>query len=299
MTQRLPFVKGHGTENDFVLIPDRDGELALSAAQVAAICDRRAGIGADGILRVVAVAAEPEAAAFRGRADWFMDYRNADGSIAEMCGNGIRVFARYLVDFGLAAPGALEIGTRGGLRTVICPPDGPVTVDMGVASAARGRPDHGPGGRALVERHRGADAEPARGGVRRRPDGGGRPARTTGSWARRGLPGRGERRVRGPAWAGPPRIAGARTRLGRNPLLRDRGVRGRGRRGARRSDVAGQLCGRRARRARWRRPRRGPVRFCWPALRNWWQPGSGGSQTARRSRCSRATLVYGPPAGTD
>ncbi|HEX3828881.1 MAG TPA: diaminopimelate epimerase [Sporichthyaceae bacterium] len=133
MTEPLPFVKGHGTENDFVLIPDRDGELALSAAEVAAICDRRAGIGADGILRVVAVAAEPEAAAFRGRADWFMDYRNADGSIAEMCGNGIRVFARYLVDFGLAAPGALQIATRGGLRNVICPPAGSISVDMGVA----------------------------------------------------------------------------------------------------------------------------------------------------------------------
>jgi diaminopimelate epimerase len=133
MTEPLPFVKGHGTENDFVLIPDPDGELALSAADVAAICDRRAGIGADGILRVVAVGAEPDAASFLGSAEWFMDYRNADGSIAEMCGNGIRVFARYLVDSGLAVAGELVIGTRGGLRTVICPADGPITVDMGEA----------------------------------------------------------------------------------------------------------------------------------------------------------------------
>jgi diaminopimelate epimerase len=140
MTRRLPFLKGHGTENDFVLIPDRDGELTLSAAEVAAICDRRAGIGADGILRVVAVAAEPAAAPFLGLADWFMDYRNADGSIAEMCGNGIRVFARYLVDSGLAEPGELQIGTRGGLRTVTCPADGPITVDMGEAVL----PDVGP-----------------------------------------------------------------------------------------------------------------------------------------------------------
>src|SRR5712671_3702417 len=81
MTARLPFVKGHGTENDFVLIPDPGGEFTLSAADVAAICNRRAGLGADGILRVVAVEAEPDAAAHLGQARWFMDYRNADGSI--------------------------------------------------------------------------------------------------------------------------------------------------------------------------------------------------------------------------
>jgi diaminopimelate epimerase len=127
----LPFVKGHGTENDFVLIPDLEGRLQLSAAQVAAICDRRAGIGGDGILRVVLTDAEPDAAAYHGAARWFMDYRNADGSIAEMCGNGIRVFARYLVDAGLEAPGRIPIATRGGLRLVDCPADGPITVNMG------------------------------------------------------------------------------------------------------------------------------------------------------------------------
>jgi diaminopimelate epimerase len=127
----LPFVKGHGTENDFVLIPDPAGEFVLSAADVAAICNRRAGLGADGILRVVAVEAAPDAAAHRGQAQWFMDYRNADGSIAEMCGNGIRVFARFLVDRGLAEPGEFAVATRAGLRHVVCPRTGPVTVDMG------------------------------------------------------------------------------------------------------------------------------------------------------------------------
>ncbi len=126
-------MKGHGTENDFVLLPDLDARLKLEPGDVAAICDRRAGIGADGILRVVRVADEPEAAAWTGAAEWFMDYRNADGSIAEMCGNGIRVFARYLVDTGLAAPGRFPIATRGGVRVVECPADGPVTVDMGAA----------------------------------------------------------------------------------------------------------------------------------------------------------------------
>jgi diaminopimelate epimerase len=129
----LPFVKGHGTENDFVLIPDLEGRVRLTAAQVAAICDRRAGIGGDGILRVVRTDAEPDAAAYCGAARWFMDYRNADGSIAEMCGNGIRVFARYLVDAGLEPAGTIPIATRGGVRTVDCPAAGPITVDMGPA----------------------------------------------------------------------------------------------------------------------------------------------------------------------
>jgi len=132
-TRGLPFVKGHGTENDFVLIPDIEGRLRLSAAAVAAICDRRAGIGGDGILRVVATEAEPDAAQYRGAARWFMDYRNADGSIAEMCGNGIRVFARYLVDAGLEPAGLIPIATRGGVRTVDCPATGSITVDMGPA----------------------------------------------------------------------------------------------------------------------------------------------------------------------
>ena len=129
--ERLRFVKGHGTENDFVLIPDLDGAQFLSDATVAAICDRRAGIGGDGILRVVPVDREPDAASYRGQAAWFMDYRNADGSIVEMCGNGIRVFARYLVDAGLQAPGTFPIATRGGVRTVTCGRSGDITVDMG------------------------------------------------------------------------------------------------------------------------------------------------------------------------
>lgn len=127
----LRFVKGHGTENDFVLLPDLAGELRLAAATVAALCDRRAGIGGDGILRVVPTDLEPDAAQYRGRAHWFMDYRNADGSIAQMCGNGIRVFARYLVDQGLAAPGEFAIATRGGVRMVDCPRSGDIKVDMG------------------------------------------------------------------------------------------------------------------------------------------------------------------------
>jgi diaminopimelate epimerase len=121
----IPFLKGHGTENDFVLLPDLDGRLELTPAQVAAICDRRGGIGADGVLRI---ARDPT-----GDAAWFMDYRNADGSTAEMCGNGIRLFARYLVDAGLVPSGEVDINTRDGVKQVRLGDRGDVTVDMGVA----------------------------------------------------------------------------------------------------------------------------------------------------------------------
>jgi len=99
MPQTISFTKGHGTGNDFVIVPDPDGELSLSDDQVAVLCDRRFGIGGDGILRVVRTRAIDEGAdAAASGAEWFMDYRNADGSKAEMCGNGIRVFARYLAE---------------------------------------------------------------------------------------------------------------------------------------------------------------------------------------------------------
>jgi diaminopimelate epimerase len=123
----MEYVLGHGTENDFVLLPDVEGRFDLDPAAVRALCHRRRGLGADGVLRV-APSQDPGAA-------WFMDYRNADGSLAEMCGNGIRVFARYLVEAGLAPAGSFAIATRAGLRTVELggDPDGEVTVDMGPA----------------------------------------------------------------------------------------------------------------------------------------------------------------------
>lgn len=121
MPQTISFTKGHGTGNDFVIIADPDGTLDLSDDQVAVLCDRRFGIGGDGILRVVRTGAiDEDAPAAASGAEWFMDYRNADGSKAEMCGNGIRVFARYLADTGLASldEGPLAIGTRAGVKTV-------------------------------------------------------------------------------------------------------------------------------------------------------------------------------------
>ncbi len=142
----MRFAKGHGTENDFVILPDPDGLLDLSPRLVTRLCDRRAGLGADGVLRVVRTAAlaDPAVAgaaveapvAAKADSGWFMDYRNADGSIAEMCGNGLRVFARYLLDNDLVSRELVygepfTIGTRSGSRTVRVEPGGDITAEMG------------------------------------------------------------------------------------------------------------------------------------------------------------------------
>ncbi|HWM03994.1 MAG TPA: diaminopimelate epimerase [Actinophytocola sp.] len=129
----IPFVKGHGTQNDFVLLPDVDAELDLTPARVRALCDRRAGLGADGVLRVVRAKAIEDRPSDVDDELWFMDYRNGDGSVAEMCGNGMRLFARYLVDAGLVAGGEFAVGSRGGTRGVAVDRDGEVSVEMGRA----------------------------------------------------------------------------------------------------------------------------------------------------------------------
>jgi diaminopimelate epimerase len=169
----MRFAKGHGTGNDFLILPDPDDALDLSPELVARLCDRRTGLGADGVLRVVRTDGRVPAGGRPGRdgrpevgheggrgggredaggsggvvppgqAQWFMDYRNADGSVAEMCGNGARVFARYLLSHGLADGPAFTVATRAGARQVWAEPGGEITVDMG-APAVLGR------GRAVV-----------------------------------------------------------------------------------------------------------------------------------------------------
>lgn len=135
------FTKGHGTENDFVVLPDVGAELDLTASVVAALCDRQRGLGADGVLRVVTAGAAVDAAILSrlpdgvAPGDWYMDYRNADGSVAEMCGNGVRVFAHYLRASGLEHRGEFVVGTLAGPRPVVVHgADGyraDVTVEMG------------------------------------------------------------------------------------------------------------------------------------------------------------------------
>lgn len=132
----LSFSKGHGTGNDFVLVADPDGMHEIDDAAVAAICDRHQGIGADGLIRAVRPQNLPEGRALlsgAGEAEWFMDYRNSDGSAAQMCGNGIRVLVHFLIEKGLAqlSPGeVLLIGTRAGVKAVKRDPGG-YSVDMG------------------------------------------------------------------------------------------------------------------------------------------------------------------------
>ncbi|KOU11434.1 diaminopimelate epimerase [Streptomyces sp. NRRL F-4707] len=146
MSTRIAFLKGHGTENDFVIVPDPENALDLPPAAVAALCDRRAGLGGDGLLHVVRSAAHPEARGMAAEAEWFMDYRNGDGSVAEMCGNGVRVFARYLQRAGHVAEGDLAVATRGGVKRVHIakaasdggPAAGDVTVGMGRALLPEG-----------------------------------------------------------------------------------------------------------------------------------------------------------------
>jgi diaminopimelate epimerase len=111
---------GHGTHNDFVILFDADDQLTISASQVAAMCNRKSGIGADGMIRII-----------KSDGKWFMDYRNADGSIAEMCGNGIRVMARYLVAKGHQREGIFAIDTRAGIKHLRVPADDDISVNMG------------------------------------------------------------------------------------------------------------------------------------------------------------------------
>ena len=135
-------IKGHATLNDFLMLVDPSCEVAVSGADITAVCDRHGGIGADGFVRVVRTTALPGAGAFAvsvPEAEWFMDYYNADGSVAEMCGNATRLFAHVLDSEGLrpiADGESVTIGTRGGARTVTRPGD-LWTVDMGPARLTR------------------------------------------------------------------------------------------------------------------------------------------------------------------
>lgn len=155
----VPFTKGHGTQNDFVVLPDLAAQLDLTRNVVAALCDRRRGLGADGVLRVTLAGAAVEAGVLAGLPDgvgaddWFMDYRNADGSLAQMCGNGVRVFAHYLRARDLEGSDEFLVGTRAGARRVTVHSadrgEADVTVEMGRVTVG-GRSVARVGGRAVT-----------------------------------------------------------------------------------------------------------------------------------------------------
>ncbi len=140
----MEFAKGHGTQNDFVVLPDLSAALTLTPGAVAALCDRRRGLGADGLLRVTTAGAALAAGVFERLPDgvaadnWFMDYRNADGSVAEMCGNGVRVFAHYLRASGLEQRAEFVVASLAGPRPVVLHSvddvTAEVTVEMGKAN---------------------------------------------------------------------------------------------------------------------------------------------------------------------
>ncbi|MET4097791.1 diaminopimelate epimerase [Agrococcus sp. UYP10] len=125
MTQVIPqgFSKGHGTGNDFVLVADADGSAPLTPERVRALADRRFGVGGDGVIRAVRAGATGVAVLdSAAEGTWAMDYWNADGSVSEMCGNGVRVFVRYLLEAGLEQlpdGGAIDVATRAGVKRVV------------------------------------------------------------------------------------------------------------------------------------------------------------------------------------
>ena len=119
--------KAHATGNDFVVYLDEDGTHEPTADEVRFLCDRHFGIGGDGLIRL----AHPQAVSdvnerqiadcAAGDADWFMDYRNADGSLAEMCGNGTRAITLFAQRQGIAdQPGGkpFHLGTRAGVKVL-------------------------------------------------------------------------------------------------------------------------------------------------------------------------------------
>lgn len=142
--EQVIFAKGHGTENDFLVLPDAAAALDLSAARVAALCDRRRGLGADGVLRVTTAGAALSAGVLDrlpdgvAPGDWYMDYRNADGSTAQMCGNGVRVFAHYLRASGMEGRDEFVVASAAGPRPVTVhradATRADITVDMGKAN---------------------------------------------------------------------------------------------------------------------------------------------------------------------
>ncbi|MBW3078214.1 diaminopimelate epimerase [Bifidobacterium simiiventris] len=119
--------KAHATGNDFVVYADPTGEYEPTPDEVRFLCDRHFGIGGDGLIRlahpgdVSDLSAEQVAESAAGGAEWFMDYRNADGSLAEMCGNGTRAITLFAQRQGYAEPAGgapFRLGTRAGVKTI-------------------------------------------------------------------------------------------------------------------------------------------------------------------------------------
>ena len=166
--RRWSFAKGHGTENDFVILLDRESMLDVGPSEVRFICDRRAGIGADGLLRAVLAR---HVDGWQGDGGlWYMDYRNADGSIAEMCGNGLQVFVRFLLDQDLVRGPVVKIATRSGLKVATAPPNGTIRVSMGPVTIADRLVVVTTARTNRIQGINGGRGQPPRGELRQNPD---------------------------------------------------------------------------------------------------------------------------------
>ena len=137
----MRFAKYHGTGNDFIMVEDLGDSLRLEEGSIAALCDRHMGIGADGLIRI----------APSDEADFFMDYYNADGQVAEMCGNGIRCLGKYVYDRKLTDRRQIDVMTRAGVKRLAISADNgvarEVTVDMGIPSLEGQTPSAGADGK--------------------------------------------------------------------------------------------------------------------------------------------------------
>lgn len=132
--RRFGFHKGHGTKNDFIILDDSYGMHELHPEFISVLCDRHAGIGADGVIRVVRAGSVRD---WDGDPTlWFMDYFNADGSVAEMCGNGLRVFARHLINEQLVTTGSFDVATRAGVKHVDVARHALIATDIGLVTLA-------------------------------------------------------------------------------------------------------------------------------------------------------------------
>src|SRR3989338_7605424 len=118
----LEFYKYHGAGNDFIMIDNIKGDISLSPQEIYSLCDRHFGIGADGVILLES----------SSEADCFMNYYNADGTLAEMCGNGVRCTAKFFIQQAKSKLKELSIDTRAGIKKVICNKDGSFSVNMGI-----------------------------------------------------------------------------------------------------------------------------------------------------------------------
>ncbi len=122
------FYKYHGTGNDFIMINNLDGSLDAKFLDIKFLCDRHFGIGADGLILLES----------SKKADCFMNYYNADGTVAEMCGNGVRCTAKFFVEQVKSEKKDLLIDTRAGVKNVVVNKDGSFSVNMGAPEFASG-----------------------------------------------------------------------------------------------------------------------------------------------------------------